>query len=446
MPVVFDSFYITATLLSTPYILVKMLTSERFRAGLSQRLGRLPRREGDRPCFWVHAASVGEVNTASALIKAMEEEYPDWDIVISTSTNTGFANARKKFEDKLVVYFPLDFSWVGRKALARLRPSCIVLVELEIWPNFLVEASKADIPVVLVNGRISKKSQRFLNVMRVISKAFGRSLSSTDNVYCARTQTDATRFIELGIPEDRVPVTGNMKYDNLPVDVHETVKESLKRSFKIGPEDTVLVGGSTHPGEEDILLRTFKTLKDTIPTLRLILAPRHIERAEEVEGQIKDLGLHPVRKSVLDRGGSLDSEPGETVVLLDTIGDLTSVYSLADCVFVGKSLKGRGGQNIMEPAALARPTVFGPNMTNFDEEMHLLLEADAAKIVHNEKELLGTVKQILKDPQGSKQMGIRARETVLGQKGATSRNLEVLKKNLTGSVSVDEKRQTFVYI
>ncbi len=446
MPAIFDFFYVAATLLASPYILAKMLTGRRFRSGLPQRLGWLPAREGDKPCFWVHAASVGEVNTASALIEALAEEYPDWDIVISTSTDTGFANARKKFEGRQIVYFPLDFSWVVRKAFARLRPDCIVLVELEIWPNFLVEAYKTDVPVVLVSGRISEKSRRFLNVMQVLSGAFSRSLCCTGNTYCARTRTDASRFLELGIPEDRVLVTGNMKYDNLPVDVPEAAKEALRRSFGIRPEDTVLVGGSTHPGEEELLLRVFKTLRRTIPTLRLILAPRHIERANEVEGYIKNLGLSPVRKSTLDGKESLDFEPGETVVLIDTIGDLTSIYSLADCVFVGKSLLGVGGQNIMEPAALARPTVFGPNMTNFEEEMHLLLEADAVKMVHNEEELLGTVKQILNDPQGSKQMGIRARETVLSQKGATPRSIEVLKKNLTGSVWIDEKRQTFVYI
>lgn len=432
MPVVFDSLYLTATLLATPYILVKMFTSERFRAGLSQRLGRLPTRQNNGPCFWVHAASVGEVNTAAALVKAMEEEFPDWDIIISTSTNTGFSNAKQKFENKLVFYFPLDFSWIDQKALTLLKPSCIVLVELEIWPNFLVATSERKIPVVLVNGRISKRSQKFFKAMGFLSRVFSQSLSAPGNIYCVRTHADASRFLELGIPEEKVVITGTMKYDNLPVDVPEGIKEQLRHSFRIGTKDLVLVGGSTHPGEEDILLRTLKTLKATFPTLRLILVPRHIERAKEVEGLIKALEFSPVRKSVLDKAGTFGSEPGNTVVLVDTIGELTNVYSLADCVFVGKSLKGQGGQNIMEPAALARPTVFGPNMTNFEEEMHLLLRANAATMIRNEQDLLGTVKDILSNPREAEEMGLRARETVLRQRGATSRNLEVLKKSLKG--------------
>ncbi len=446
MPLIFDSFYITATLLGTPYILAKMFTSERFRSGLSQRLGRLPAREGDRPCFWVHAASVGEVNTVAALIKDMEEEFPGWDIIISTSTNTGFSIAKKRFGNKPVIYYPLDFSWVDRKALSLLRPSCIVLVELEIWPNFLVETCERKIPLVLVNGRMSERSQKFFKAMGFLSRAFSEGLSAPGNVYCVRTQADASRFLKLGIPEDRVIITGNMKYDNLPVDVSEGIKDSLRSSFRIGPEDKVLVGGSTHPGEEEILLRTFKTLKATLPGLRLILVPRHIERAKEVEGLIKALGFSSVRKSMLDRAGTFNSEPAETVVLVDTIGDLNNIYSLADCVFIGKSLRGRGGQNVMEPAALARPIVFGPNMTNFEEEMYLLLRADAAKMVRNEQDLLGTVKDILKNRQKAKEMGRRARETVLKQRGATSRNLEALKKNFTRRVPVDEKRQTSVHI
>ncbi|MEE9200095.1 MAG: glycosyltransferase N-terminal domain-containing protein, partial [Candidatus Brocadiales bacterium] len=292
----------------------------------------------------------------------------------------------------------------------------------------------------------SEKSRKFFSAMGFLSKSFSESLSAPGNMYCARTRADASRFLKLGIPEDKVAITGNMKYDNLPVDVPEETREALKKSFRIGADDLVLVGGSTHAGEEEILLRTLKTLKAAIPGLRLVLAPRHIERAGEVEGYIKAQGFVPARKSTLDRGGTFDSEPGNTVILVDTIGDLTNIYSLADCVFVGKSLRGKGGQNVMEPAALARPTVFGPNMTNFEEETHLLLDANAAKMVRNEQDLLGTIKDILRNPQESKAMGQRARETVLKQRGATSRNLKVLKEILKRRKSVDEKRQTSIHI
>lgn len=429
MPVVFDSFYLTAVTLGAPYIITKMFTSERFRSGLSQRLGWLPTREGSRPCLWVHGASVGEVLTARSLVTTVEESLPGWDIVLSTSTNTGFSVAKKNFEDKLIFYFPLDFSWVDRKALSLLKPNCIILVELEIWPNFMVAAVQRGISVVLVNGRISERSTKVLKTLRLFSRSFSQSLQAPGNIYCVRTQTDATRFLKLGIPEEKVIITGNMKYDNIPLAVPEEEKERLRKSFRISPEDLVIVGGSTHPGEEEILLRVFKTLRATLP-IRLILVPRHIERAQEVEGLIRNMGFPSVKKSLLDKTGDFPTNPRDTVLVVDTMGELTKIYSLAHCVFVGKSLKGLGGQNVLEPAGLARPTIFGPNMTNFQEEANLLLEADAARLVHNEEELLATAGHLLRTRQEAEAMGLRAQKVVTENRGATLRNLKVLEKIL----------------
>ncbi|HHT9117898.1 MAG TPA: 3-deoxy-D-manno-octulosonic acid transferase, partial [Candidatus Hypogeohydataceae bacterium YC38] len=393
------------------------------------RLGWLPTRDGSRPCLWVHGASVGEVLTARSLVTTVEESLPGWDIVLSTSTNTGFSVAKKNFEDKLVFYFPLDFSWVDRKALSLLKPNCIILVELEIWPNFLVAAVQRGIPVVLVNGRISERSTKVLKTLRLFSRSFSQSLQAPGNIYCVRTQTDATRFLKLGIPEEKVIITGNMKYDNIPLAVPEEEKERLRQSFRISPEDLVIVGGSTHPGEEEILLRVFKTLRATLP-IRLILVPRHIERAQEVEGLIRNMGFPLVKKSLLDKTGDFPTNPRDTVLVVDTMGELTKIYSLAHCVFVGKSLKGLGGQNVLEPAGLARPTIFGPNMTNFQEEANLLLEADAARLVHNEEELLATVGHLLRTRQEAEAMGLRAQKVVTENRGATLRNLKVLEKIL----------------
>ena len=438
MPFVIDSFYLSAATLGAPYIVAKLFVSERFRSGLMQKLGWLPERRGSAPCFWVHAASVGEMLASRPLVKALDETFPDWEVILSTNTNTGLSVARKDFGDKLSFYFPFDLSWLDRKALTLLRPACILLIELEIWPNFLVAAHERRIPVIVVNGRISAKSVRAFKTIMRLSGAFREALNARENFYCARSQADASRFLELGIAEERVLVTGNVKYDSLPIEVPLERKERLRQIFKLRPEDLVLVGGSTHPGEEEILLRVFKTLKTELPALRLILVPRHIERAPEIEEKVLALGLPCVRRSRLAvseanllEGQVIPSER-EGIIVVDTVGELQHIYSLAHCVFVGKSLKGIGGQNVMEPAGLARPILFGPHMENFSEEANLLLESGGGRKVGDEGELLEAVRDVLTHSQPAEAMGHRAREVVLKNRGATLRSLEVLERLLKG--------------
>jgi len=438
MPFVIDSFYLSAATLGAPYIVVKLFVSERFRSGLMQKLGWLPERRGSAPCFWVHAASVGEMLASRPLVKALDETFPDWEVILSTNTNTGLSVARKDFGDKLSFYFPFDLSWLDRKALTLLRPACILLIELEIWPNFLVAAHERRIPVIVVNGRISAKSVRAFKTIMRLSGAFREALNARENFYCARSQADASRFLELGIAEERVLVTGNVKYDSLPIEVPLERKERLRQIFKLRPEDLVLVGGSTHPGEEEILLRVFKTLKTELPALRLILVPRHIERAPEIEEKVLALGLPCVRRSRLAVSeanlleGQVIPPEREGIIVVDTVGELQHIYSLAHCVFVGKSLKGIGGQNVMEPAGLARPILFGPHMENFSEEANLLLESGGARKVGDEGELLEAVRDVLTHSQPAEAMGQRAREVVLKNRGATLRSLEVLERLLKG--------------
>ena len=438
MPFVIDSFYLSAATLGAPYIVAKLFVSERFRSGLMQKLGWLPERRGSAPCFWVHAASVGEMLASRPLVKALDETFPDWEVILSTNTNTGLSVARKDFGDKLSFYFPFDLSWLDRKALTLLRPACILLIELEIWPNFLVAAHERRIPVIVVNGRISAKSVRAFKTIMRLSGAFREALNARENFYCARSQADASRFLELGIAEERVLVTGNVKYDSLPIEVPLERKERLRQIFKLRPEDLVLVGGSTHLGEEEILLRVFKTLKTELPALRLILVPRHVERAPEIEEKVLALGLPCVRRSRLAVSeanlleGQVIPPEREGIIVVDTVGELQHIYSLAHCVFVGKSLKGIGGQNVMEPAGLARPILFGPHMENFSEEANLLLESGGARKVGDEGELLEAVRDVLTHSQPAEAMGQRAREVVLKNRGATLRSLEVLERLLKG--------------
>lgn len=449
-----DLMYLAGIALGAPYILLKMATSERFRAGLSQRLGWIPARKGQRPCFWIHTASVGEVLTTKALINSIEETFSDHDIVITTSTNTGFSVAKRIFPDKDIFhfpcdlswiirpnkdifYFPLDLSWIMRKVFNNIKPTYVILIELEIWPNLLITASQQGVPVVVMNGRISERSVKAYQVLSFISREFARALTSTRNLYCARTETDAKSFQKLGIADERILVTGTMKYDNVSTRQDEAVTNHYARLFNLEKDCPVIIGGSTHEGEEAALLRIYKTLRHKISNLKLILAPRHIERTKDVVKLIKEMGLPCVQKTHLDRGrdsssasGELQNDNKEAVILIDTVGDLAKIYPLASCVFVGKSLFANGGQNIMEPAGMGVPVVCGPYMYNFKEETQLLLDNQAVKVVNNEQELLSTIQGFLENPKAAKEMGERAKKVVIENKGATVCNITILKNLL----------------
>ena len=430
MSIVFNTAYITALVLGSPYFFLKFITSERYRSGLIQRLGWLDTRKRERPCVWIHCASVGEVLTVKALVKALEKEFNNWDIVISTNTNTGLSVAKRYFHDKKIFYFPLDLSWVVEKVLSAINPGCVVLVELELWPNFLIAVVKKHIPVVLVNARISEKSLKWYRILGKISKRFLESLAMRENVFCARTETDVSRLMNLGIPASQIFLTGNMKYDNIVTAVSEDTKKRLIEQFQIQTEDKVVVCGSTHEGEEAALLRIFKQLCTKINKLRLVLVPRHIERINDVIKQAEAVGLQCIRKTTLDNGSKIGERKYETVIVVDTIGELLNLYSLADCVFVGKSLVPQGGQNMMEPAGLAKPIVVGPHTFNFREEVQLLKEAYAIKIVKDEATLLQEILYLLEHQDEAQEMGKRAQTVVMKQRGATERNVNVLRKIL----------------
>lgn len=430
MSIIFDAVYATALTFGSPYFFLKFITSERYRSGLAQRLGWIDARERARPCVWIHCASVGEIFTVKALVKSIEKEFNNLDIVVSTNTNTGLSVAKQYFDGKKIFYFPLDLSWVVDKALNAIQPSCVILIELEIWPNFLIAAARRHIPVVLLNTRISEKSLKWYRVLCKISKEFFRSLARKEDVFCARTKTDATRLLNLGISDTQIFITGNMKFDNIITDVAEDTKKRLLDLFEIDRDDKVVVCGSTHEGEEGIILNIFKHMSAKIKKLRLILVPRHIERANDVIKLIESVGLRYVRKTWLDKGNKIGKHKEETVVLVDTVGELLATYSIADCVFVGKSLVPQGGQNMMEPAGLAKPVIVGPHTFNFYEEVQILRDADAIEIVQNESALLNKMMYFLEHPDEAREMGKRAQSVVMKQRGATDRNLKVLKKIL----------------
>jgi len=383
-----------------------------------------------KPGIWIHGASVGEIITAKSIVEKIDREFPEWETFISTTTNTGYSVAKQNFSGKPIFYFPVDLSWITRKVLRRIRPSCIILIELEIWPNFLVSVYEENIPLIIVNGRISNKSFKAYRIISRISGAFYNSLTNKMNTYCARTELDAQRFRDLGISSEQVFVTGTMKYDNIPTHTNENSKNELADLFRIKDNDLILIGGSTHEGEEEILLRIFERLSKTYPNLRLIIAPRHIERTRDVSRLIEKKGFTPVLKTSVDSSNYSWQNSKKEIILIDTVGDLEKIYALSDYVFVGKSLVPSGGQNMMEPAGLGKPVVFGPHVFNFKEEVDMLLRNDAAKMVETEDELCETIEFFIKNPEAAKEMGLRAQGVVSEKRGATEKNMDIIREIL----------------
>jgi 3-deoxy-D-manno-octulosonic-acid transferase len=422
-----DLAYLCGLTLASPYLLYKAITRPRHLRGLRARLrdGDLGRRTSG-PCVWVHGVSVGEVAAAEPLVRALERSFPDHEVVITTSTETGQGVARRKFADKRIGYFPLDFSWAVRRTFDAVRPSLVVLVELELWPNFLAQAKARSVPVVVVNGRISEKSYRGYRVAK-------RFLPFNDVAhYCVQTEQYARRFRELGVPDDKITVTGSMKYDNVVTQGAAGGTESpqsaqnaaARESLGLGEKDVVWIGGSTHYPEERILVSVFTRLRETRKDLRLVLAPRHNERVAEVKKMVEAAGLRAILRSEQKAAGP---SAGDAVIIIDTLGELVRLYAGADLVFVGGSLLPHGGQNMLEPAALGKPVIFGPHVANFQESADRLLQAHGALQVPDEPGLEAALRELLADPARAKALGARALETIESAKGATARTVSILR-------------------
>ena len=378
--------------------------------------------DGERPLIWIHAVSVGEVMAAVPLIKRLRQVYPSTALWVSTITETGQATAREKLpEADRVFYFPFDLPWTVRKLVRRIRPALFVLLETEIWPNFLFCLVRFRIPSILVNGRLSAASFRGY---RLLSPLFRRVLSCI-SIFSVQTRQDRERFLALGVDADRVVRTGNMKYDQA-VGAWKSDSAELKKALRLSDACRLMIAGSTHEGEEETLLQCYLRLAEVHPEVRFMLAPRHLDRLERIESLVRRAGLNPVRKTKLDASGFTEL-PEDTVVLLDTLGELQGLYAAATLVFVGGSLVPIGGHNVLEPAALARPVLFGPYMDNFHEISRLLLESGGACQVSGAEGLFTEIGGLLSDPERCGEMGRRAREVVLAHRGAVEENLALIR-------------------
>lgn len=423
MHIVYDIISLIIALAYLPGYICK----KKFHPGFAMRLGFLPEGYSFNRPIWIHAVSVGEAMAVKQLVEQLREAFPEKKFIISTVTPTGNAIAASlaKAGDH-VLYLPLDFSFIVRKMIKKTRPSLFIIVETELWPNLISYLACQAIPVAMVNGRISDRSFRgYRKVAWLCAGIFNKMA-----LLCVQTERDAERLSSLGAQTDKMHVTGNMKFDSVSgaQDKVARLADKFRSILKLKEEEKLLVAGSTHPQEEAIVLAVYKELVREFPNLRLLLAPRHPQRAPEIKTIIQEYGFRAVSLTHVE---TLSSEPSvKPVFILDTVGQLMSVYALADVVFVGGSLIEKGGHNILEPAALAKPILTGKYMYNFQDIADLFLQNKAAIMVQDQSRLRDALKRLLQRPQEALELGKRALAIVEQNQGATERTIGYLKKIL----------------
>ncbi len=408
----------------SPYFLYQAIRYQKYLGTLRQRLGFLPITFNidAEESIWIHAVSVGEALTARALAADLKARYPRLRLFLSTTTIAGQQVARRSLSDvDAVFYFPFDWTFIVRRTLSLVRPRLFIMMETEIWPNLLRECRRRGVKTVMINGRISSRSYpRY----RLVRSFFRRVLGDVDR-FCMQSEESARRLVALGAAAAHVSVTGSLKFDSLELPAaasHGKPRERVLRFFRLAPNRTVIVAGSTLRGEEAAVLRAFARIKETLPTALLVLAPRHPERFIEVERLARATGLVTMKRSELP----IDAEPRADVVVLDTLGELAQLYQISTAVFVGGSLEDHGGHNILEPAIFGKPIVFGPYMQNFREIADAFLSNAAAIQVPSERELASTLLDLVTDPVRRARLGAAARALVEANRGAKTKTLDVI--------------------
>ncbi len=405
--------YTALMLLLFPIILLvygrSIITDRKGRTGLGERLGKIRAVRG-RP-LWVHAASVGETAAAVALIEEMKRSMKDLPVILSVNTVAARSIAEGRLKGQTVCYFPLDFPWIVKRALDRIRPRAVIFVEAEIWPNFVREAGLRNIPLLLVNGRMSERThRRFCRIGGFIRRVLGRF-----SLIMAQSEEYRKRYTSLGCEPGRVHVTGNIKYDIGPdkKDVADDVRRFLSSNKR-----RVMIAGSTHGGEEEIILDAFERLNADRDDLLLILAPRHLARTGDVERLLKSRAIRYLKRSRIGAGKPV---PGTAVLLLDTLGELAGLLTRGDVIFIGGSIiPGIGGHNVLEAAAVGKPVVFGPFMGNFPQISRGLIDAGGGFVARDAREIADIAARLLSDGAFAEDAGLRARQLVHANRGATA--------------------------
>jgi 3-deoxy-D-manno-octulosonic-acid transferase len=425
MYILYSTLLVVALVLTSPYWLYQAIRHGKYRLGFRQRLGGVPPHlaiPSSQRVIWVHAVSVGEVLAVAGLVTELRRRWPDWTIAVSTTTDTGQKLARTRFGEDRVFYFPLDLGFAIRPYLRALHPQLIVIAETEFWPNFLRLSSASGARIAIVNARISDRSlpgyQRFhLWLPRILNNV---------DLFLAQTWEDQKRLITIGAPENRVEVTGNLKFDVTPPPPPDIVA-SLRESFRRSEASPILVCGSTVDEEEErMLLQALQNLLPTYPRTVMILAPRHPERFPVVAALLENLGIRYWKRSLWSGEAILGG-----VLLLDSIGELASIYSLADIAFVGGSLVPKGGHNIIEPARHGVAIVVGNHTDNFRDVIWLFKTRDAVRQV-GPAELPLVFMELIADEPTRRALGQNALETLRSQAGATEKTIAALAKLLPG--------------
>ncbi len=414
--------YFAAILLTFPWLLYQRLRHGKYREGWAAKFwGQVPLRSGERPCLWLHAVSVGEVNLLEPVLKRWERLHPHWDCVISTTTQTGYQLACKKYAPRTVFYCPLDFTWAVEQAMRRIQPTLLVLAELELWPNLIFAARRHGAKVAVINGRLGDRSFRGYTCIRPLV----HRLLSRLSLIAVQNEDYAQRFLALGARQRFIRCTGSIKFDGARTDRGIPEVQRLAELAGIRPDDPVFLAGSTQDPEESLAISAFRRLSAEFPSLRLVLVPRHPERFNDVAALLDKSGIAWQRRSQLS-ADSRHPTSDARVLLVDAVGELGYWWGTAHIAFVGGSLTQRGGQNMIEPAAYGAAVSFGPNTWNFRDVVALMRERKAAVVVRDQQQLESFVRRCLIDPVFANDLGQRAQELVLGQQGATDRTIRLL--------------------
>jgi 3-deoxy-D-manno-octulosonic-acid transferase len=420
MAYLLNTAYLLLLAAAIPWLAWQAWRTGKYREGWRAKFwGKVPTRSGAAKCLWLHAVSVGEVNLLAPLIERWESRHPNWEIVISTTTQAAFQLAQKRYAPRLIFYCPLDFTWAVRSAMRIIRPDLLVLAELELWPNLICAARTHGAKVAVINGRLSEKSFRGYQWVGWLAR---RMLEQIDLI---ATQNDeyGRRFLELGAMPTAVRITGSIKFDGARTDRRNPDTQRLARLAGVSDGDVVFLAGSTQEPEESLALNVFSQLIPAHPRLRLILVPRHPERFDAVADLLNRSGVRWQRRSRLDAD---QADPGVRVLLVDVVGELGAWWGAAQIAFVGGSMGQRGGQNMIEPSGYGAAVSFGPNTWNFRDVVTQLLARDAAVVVNNADELTAFVCRCLEDSAFMADLGVRARELVREQQGAADRTIRLL--------------------
>lgn len=423
---ILDLAYLLVFVLTSPLWLLLLALKPAFRAGLRDRF-RLA--GSDRPAgrtVWLHGASAGEIDLLRPLVALIEARFPDRSIVISAFAVSGYTYARKTFPDHRVIYFPVDLAFVIRRFFRALQPVLIVIVESEMWPNFFAAAQRQQIPLCVLNGKISAKSFRSHKRTGLIAWAL-RKVS----LFAVQAEDHATRLRDLGVAATSIKVTGNMKYDLSDAADGSVERRKLRSKYGLGDDDPVWIGGSIHRGEDAALAWAQRRLVRDGYRLQLVVVPRYPTEAAAIAAAFGEHGLKAVRKTEMSGNGKALFSDSDKVLIVDTMGDLKRYYAMSDVAYVGGSLhfrgSNKGGHNLMEPAILGVAPLFGPFNFSFQETVRALLEGNAGVLVHDKEEIYAALKGFLDNPGTAAATGRKARQVILDHRGATEQNFALIK-------------------